>query len=159
MAVGATPRQPEPVRQPMRQTAALPPAAQAEPLAPADATIAQPDRAALLAGQRPERHAWIDFRGIRDAFMREKCCDYFENSRRATYVQREYAIRNPRIFAADDCCLAQAYTNTAEAAARIVVHNTLFRGRRRLSALTVPWCTYTDPQVAHVGLSVRQARA
>ena len=44
-------------------------------------------------------HAWIDFRGIRDAFMREKDCDYFENSRRATVVQREYAIHNPRSFA------------------------------------------------------------
>ncbi|MEO8013659.1 MAG: glucoamylase family protein [Polaromonas sp.] len=44
-------------------------------------------------------HAWIDFRGIRDAFMREKDCDYFENSRRATYVQREYAMRNPGSFA------------------------------------------------------------
>ena len=43
-------------------------------------------------------HAWIDFRGIRDRFMREKSCDYFENSRRATYVQREYALRNPRDF-------------------------------------------------------------
>ncbi|WP_040855923.1 glucoamylase family protein [Thiorhodovibrio frisius] len=43
-------------------------------------------------------HAWIDFRDIRDDFMREKHCDYFENSRRATYVQREYAIRNPRGF-------------------------------------------------------------
>ena len=43
-------------------------------------------------------HAWIDFRGIRDDFMREKDRDYFENSRRATYVQREYAIRNPRNF-------------------------------------------------------------
>src|SRR6266851_5072483 len=36
-------------------------------------------------------HAWIDFRGIRDRFMREKRCDYFVNSRRATYLQREYA--------------------------------------------------------------------
>jgi hypothetical protein len=44
-------------------------------------------------------HAWIDFRGIRDDFMREKKCDYFDNSRRASYVQREYAIRNPRGFA------------------------------------------------------------
>jgi hypothetical protein len=43
-------------------------------------------------------HAWIDFRGIRDSFMLEKKCDYFENSRRATYVQREYAIRNPGRF-------------------------------------------------------------
>lgn len=44
-------------------------------------------------------HAWIDFRGIRDGFMREKNCDYFENSRRATFVQREYALRNPGSFA------------------------------------------------------------
>jgi hypothetical protein len=50
-------------------------------------------------------HAWIDFRGIRDRFMREKRCDYFENSRRATYVQREYAIRNPRGFVSyDEAC-------------------------------------------------------
>ena len=44
-------------------------------------------------------HAWIDFRRIRDRFMREKRCDYFENSRRATYVHREYATRNPLGFA------------------------------------------------------------
>lgn len=43
-------------------------------------------------------HAWIDFAGIRDRFMREKGCDYFENSRRATCVQREYAKRNPYGF-------------------------------------------------------------
>lgn len=47
-------------------------------------------------------HAWIDFRGIRDAFMREKDCDYFENSRRATYIQRAYAILNPRSFVGYD---------------------------------------------------------
>ena len=41
-------------------------------------------------------HVWIDFRGIRDAFMRAHDCDYFENSRRATEVQQRYAIRNPR---------------------------------------------------------------
>jgi hypothetical protein len=41
-------------------------------------------------------HAWIDFRGIQDAFMREKRSDYFENSRRATYVQQHYAMRNPQ---------------------------------------------------------------
>jgi hypothetical protein len=43
-------------------------------------------------------HAWIDFRGIQDRFMREKKCDYFENSRRAAFVQREYALRNPLNF-------------------------------------------------------------
>jgi pyruvate/2-oxoglutarate dehydrogenase complex dihydrolipoamide dehydrogenase (E3) component len=39
-----------------------------------------------------------------------------------------------------------------------VVQNALFLGRRRVSALTIPWCTYTDPAIAHVGLYVRQAR-
>jgi hypothetical protein len=43
-------------------------------------------------------HAWIDFRGIKDRFMREKGIDYFENSRRAAYVQRDYALRNPHEF-------------------------------------------------------------
>jgi len=44
-------------------------------------------------------HLWIDFRGIQDAFMREKGIDYFENSRRATYAQQQYAIDNPLKFA------------------------------------------------------------
>ena len=43
-------------------------------------------------------HAWIDFRGVQDKFMRERDCDYFENSRRATIVQREYALANPGGF-------------------------------------------------------------
>ncbi len=43
-------------------------------------------------------HLWVDFRGIRDAFMRERGSDYFENSRQATFVQQEYAIRNPLGF-------------------------------------------------------------
>jgi hypothetical protein len=47
-------------------------------------------------------HAWIDFRGIRDEFMREKQSDYFENSRRAACIHREYAQRNPHEFAGYD---------------------------------------------------------
>ena len=43
-------------------------------------------------------HIWVDFRGIQDVFMRSKCIDYFENSRRATYAQRQYAIENPLKF-------------------------------------------------------------
>lgn len=43
-------------------------------------------------------HVWIDFQGIQDAFMRDKGIDYFENSRRATYVQQQYAINNPLRF-------------------------------------------------------------
>ena len=44
-------------------------------------------------------HIWVDFRGIQDAFARDKGIDYSENSRRATCVQREYAIRNPLEYA------------------------------------------------------------
>ena len=65
---------------------------------------------------------------------------------------------NRRIFAAGDVCLEHQFTDTAEASARIVVRNALCFGRERLSSLTIPWCTYTDPEIAHVGLYVRQAR-
>ena len=65
---------------------------------------------------------------------------------------------NRRIFAAGDVCLEHMFTDTAEASARIVVRNALCFGRERMSALTIPWCTYTDPEIAHVGLYVRQAR-
>jgi hypothetical protein len=46
----------------------------------------------------------------------------------------------------------------ADAAARIVIQNALFLGRKKLSALTVPWTTYTDPEIAHVGMYERDAR-
>jgi pyruvate/2-oxoglutarate dehydrogenase complex dihydrolipoamide dehydrogenase (E3) component len=65
---------------------------------------------------------------------------------------------NPRIYAAGDVCLRHKFTHTADAAARIVIQNALFMGRKRVSALTVPWCTYTDPEIAHVGMYERDAR-
>ncbi len=49
-------------------------------------------------------HLWVDFRKIQDAFMRDKNCDYFENSRRATLVQRQYAILNPLDFVGYSAC-------------------------------------------------------
>lgn len=65
---------------------------------------------------------------------------------------------NRRVYAAGDVCLEHKHTHTADATARMVVRNALFLGRQRLSELTVPWCTFTDPEIAHVGLSVREAR-
>ncbi|HEY5103024.1 MAG TPA: mercuric reductase, partial [Steroidobacteraceae bacterium] len=65
---------------------------------------------------------------------------------------------NARIYAAGDVCLEHRFAHMADASARLVLHNALMRGRRRLSALTVPWCTYTDPEIAHVGMYVREAR-
>ena len=62
------------------------------------------------------------------------------------------------IYAAGDVCLPYQFTHLADAAARLVIQNALFGGRKKLSALTIPWCTYTDPEVAHVGLSEETAR-
>ncbi len=66
---------------------------------------------------------------------------------------------NPKIFAAGDVCSQFRFTHMADAMARIVIRNALFFGRARLSALTIPWCTYTDPEIAHVGLYEADARA
>lgn len=63
------------------------------------------------------------------------------------------------IFAAGDICFPYKFTHTADAMARIVIQNALFFGRAKTSALTIPWCTYTDPEIAHVGLYAREAEA
>jgi pyruvate/2-oxoglutarate dehydrogenase complex dihydrolipoamide dehydrogenase (E3) component len=65
---------------------------------------------------------------------------------------------NPRIFAAGDVCAENKFPHIESAAARIVVANALFLGRQRLSAEAIPWCTFTDPEIAHVGMYVTEAR-
>jgi pyruvate/2-oxoglutarate dehydrogenase complex dihydrolipoamide dehydrogenase (E3) component len=65
---------------------------------------------------------------------------------------------NPRVYAAGDICFPYKFTHTADALARIVIANALFMGRQKSSALVVPWCTYTDPEVAHVGMYEQEAR-
>jgi pyruvate/2-oxoglutarate dehydrogenase complex dihydrolipoamide dehydrogenase (E3) component len=79
--------------------------------------------------------------------------------RQGIRVDDRLRTTNPRIFAAGDCCMAWKFTHAADAAARIVVQNALFFGRKKLSSLVMPWCTYTDPEVAHVGLQEHEARA
>lgn len=65
---------------------------------------------------------------------------------------------NRNIYAAGDICSAYKFTHAADAMARTVLQNALFFGRKRASALVIPWCTYTDPEVAHIGLSEKEAR-
>jgi len=76
---------------------------------------------------------------------------------RGVIVNDRLQTSNPNIYAAGDICLPYQFTHLADAAARIVIQNALFFGRKKLSALTIPWCTYTDPEVAHVGLSEAEA--
>jgi len=64
---------------------------------------------------------------------------------------------NRNIYAAGDVCSRFKFTHAADAMARIVLQNALFKGRARASALAIPWCTYTDPEIAHVGLYENEA--
>ncbi len=77
---------------------------------------------------------------------------------RGVLVNDKLQTSNPNIYAAGDICLPYQFTHLADASARIVIQNALFLGRKKLSALTIPWCTYTDPEVAHVGLSESEAQ-
>ncbi|MHC5084657.1 MAG: mercuric reductase, partial [Planctomycetota bacterium] len=79
------------------------------------------------------------------------------DSRQGIDVNDRLQTTNPRIYAAGDVCMNWKFTHAADAAARIVIQNTLFFGRKKLSALTMPWCTYTDPEIAHVGLYEHEA--
>ena len=78
---------------------------------------------------------------------------------RGVHVDDRLQTTNPRIYAAGDICMSTKFTHAADAAARVVIQNALFLGRKRLSALTIPWCTYTDPEIAHVGMYERDAAA
>ncbi|MCU0565274.1 MAG: mercuric reductase [Oculatellaceae cyanobacterium Prado106] len=84
------------------------------------------------------------------------------DSRRGVKVNDYLQTTNPKIYAAGDICMDWKFTHAADAAARIVIKNTLFSpfgfGRYKLSDLVMPWVTYTDPEVAHVGLYEHEAR-
>jgi pyruvate/2-oxoglutarate dehydrogenase complex dihydrolipoamide dehydrogenase (E3) component len=81
-----------------------------------------------------------------------EAADVRYDKRRGVFVDDHLRTTNPAIFAAGDVCMTYKFTHAADAAARIVIQNALFKGSKRLSALTVPWCTYTDPEIAHVGM-------
>jgi pyruvate/2-oxoglutarate dehydrogenase complex dihydrolipoamide dehydrogenase (E3) component len=76
-----------------------------------------------------------------------------------TGVQVDDHLRttNRRVFASGDVCSRFKFTHAADFMSRLVLQNALFLGRKRVSALTIPWATYTSPEVAHVGLSERTA--
>ena len=65
---------------------------------------------------------------------------------------------NANVYAAGDACMALKFTNAAQASGRIAARNALAGEQNRQSQLTIPWCTYCDPEIAHVGLHVWEAR-
>jgi pyruvate/2-oxoglutarate dehydrogenase complex dihydrolipoamide dehydrogenase (E3) component len=87
-----------------------------------------------------------------------KLVDVEYDLRSGVRVTERLQTSNSRIFAAGDVCFPYKFTHTADATARIVIQNALFPGRKKTSDLIIPWCTYTDPEVAHVGMYEAQAR-
>src|ERR1041385_7710622 len=80
------------------------------------------------------------------------------DQRKGVVVNDCLQTTNQRIYAAGDVCLDWKFTHAADFSARLVIQNALFLGRKKASTLTMPWCTYTDPEIAHVGLYERDAR-
>ena len=78
---------------------------------------------------------------------------------RGVQVDERLRTSNPRVFAAGDVCSRYQFTHAADAMARIVIANALFMARRKVTDLVIPWCTYTDPEIAHVGYYEKDARA
>jgi pyruvate/2-oxoglutarate dehydrogenase complex dihydrolipoamide dehydrogenase (E3) component len=80
------------------------------------------------------------------------------DERAGVHVDDRLRTTNPNVYAAGDVCSPYKFTHAADFQARIVIQNALFFGRSKASALTIPWCTYTDPEIAHVGLYEHDAR-
>ncbi|MCC3416841.1 MAG: FAD-dependent oxidoreductase, partial [Microcoleus sp. PH2017_07_MST_O_A] len=81
------------------------------------------------------------------------------DTEKGVFVNDNLQTTNPRIYAAGDICMKDKFTHAADFAARMVIQNTLFFGRKKLSTLTIPWCTYTSPEVARVGMGDRELQA
>ncbi len=79
------------------------------------------------------------------------------DTRKGVQVDDGLRTTNSDIYAAGDICFPFKFTHTADAMARIVIGNALFWGRGKTSALKIPWCTYSDPELAHIGLSEHEA--
>ncbi len=82
-----------------------------------------------------------------------------EFTKKGVVVDDHLRTTNSRVFACGDICSPYQFTHAADFMARIVIQNALFKGRKKASALTIPWSTYTSPEVAHVGLHPKDAKA
>jgi len=67
-------------------------------------------------------------------------------------VNKYLQTTNSNIYSAGDCCMKYKFTHAADFSARAVIRNALFWGKSNVNDLVIPWCTYTYPEVAHVGL-------
>jgi pyruvate/2-oxoglutarate dehydrogenase complex dihydrolipoamide dehydrogenase (E3) component len=104
------------------------------------------DQILVAAGRRPN----VESLGLERAGVR------FTD--RGVAVDRRLRTSNRSVYAVGDVCSPYQFTHVADAHARIVVQNALFFGRARADRLVIPWCTYTSPEIAHVGMYSEDAR-
>lgn len=104
------------------------------------------EKVLVAAGRRPN----VDGLGLERAGVE---CDPLHG----IVVDDRLRTSNPLIFAAGDVCSRYRFTHAADFMARTVISNALFFGRAKVSRLIIPWATYTDPELAHVGLYPRDA--
>ncbi|MEO2169853.1 MAG: mercuric reductase [bacterium] len=78
------------------------------------------------------------------------------DSRTGIEVNDRLQTTNPAVYASGDVCLSDKFTHAADFSSRIVIQNALFRGSRKRSALLIPRCTYTDPEIASVGVAASE---
>lgn len=98
------------------------------------------DEILLATGRRPN----IENLGLDQAGV--------QTDQRGVVVDEYLRSSNSRIYASGDVAGKWQFTHAADAMSRLVLRNALFFGRAKVSALTIPWCTYTHPEAAHVGL-------
>lgn len=104
------------------------------------------DRILVAAGRAPNIEGLgLEAAGVRFAKQGVEVDDHLRTS-------------NRNVFACGDVASRFQFTHVADAQARIVIQNALFFGRSKASALTIPWCTYTTPEIAHVGLYEKDAK-
>jgi pyruvate/2-oxoglutarate dehydrogenase complex dihydrolipoamide dehydrogenase (E3) component len=104
------------------------------------------DRLLVAVGRAPN----IENLGLEDAGV--------AFTAKGVQVNNQLQTTNTDIYAAGDICSPYQFTHAADFMARMVIRNALFFGRASTDALVIPWCTYTEPEVAHVGLYEKQAQ-
>jgi pyruvate/2-oxoglutarate dehydrogenase complex dihydrolipoamide dehydrogenase (E3) component len=105
------------------------------------------DRLLIAAGRAPN----VEGLGLEMAGV--------EFDRKGVKVNDRLQTSAPRIYACGDVCSPYKFTHAADFMARMVIQNALFKGRAEASSLLIPWCTYTSPEIAHVGLYENEANA
>lgn len=103
------------------------------------------DHLLVAAGRRPN----VTNLGLETAGI-----DFHEQ--RGIHVDDRLRTSNRSVYGVGDVVTPYRFTHVADAMARIVVRNALFFGRQKFSQLQIPWCTYTEPEIAHVGLYARE---